>query len=227
MPVEKRLQSAVLTPLRPRVPDLVRLRSLVVLIPLALAATAAPSLGRAETAAARRWLNDQGYAPPAAGNVVACHGYGCVRRTEMMLDPRFLGRAAALLRSGRSSAPAEREALAQIVGLYTARIAATIGGEPDAPRSPPGLSNVAGQMDCLDVTANVTSLLLVLEDRGLLARHHVERPQSRGVFFDGRWPHFSAVVVAEDGSRWVLDPWTRSPGDRPEVKLLEQWQGEG
>jgi hypothetical protein len=78
-------------------------------------------------------------------------------------------------------------------------------------------------MDCLDMAANVTGLFIVLERRGLLSRHRVEGPQSRGVFFDGRWPHYTAVLSTEDGNRWAFDPWPLPPGERPEVKPLERW----
>jgi hypothetical protein len=84
---------------------------------------------------------------------------------------------------------------------------------------------MAGQMDCLDTTANTVSLLLVLEDMGLLTHHRLDRPQSRGIFLDGRYPHFSAVI-RETGSdaRWVVDPWTRAPGQQPDILPLDLWQ---
>lgn len=195
------------------------LRLLPILIPLALAAPA-----QAGTAEARAWLNKQGYAGPTAGQIVVCHGYGCNRRALLPTDAPWLARATSLLAGARNSAAAERQALSEVVRLYTASLAAQLGGRRDMPRSPPEMSGVHGQMDCLDVTANVTSLLVVLEERGLLAHHHVEGPQSRGFFIDGRYPHFTAVVADESGARFAIDPWTRPPGERPLIAPLSQWE---
>ena len=82
-----------------------------------------------------------------------------------------------------------------------------------------------GQMDCLDETANTTSLLVELDTRGLLAHHHVARPESRGFFFDGRYPHFTAVIVeGKAGIEWAVDPWRHAPGQRPDILPLSQWR---
>ena len=80
-------------------------------------------------------------------------------------------------------------------------------------------------MDCLDTTANTISLLLLLQDEGLLTHHRVDGPQSRGIFLDGRYPHFSAVI-RQNGSdaRWAVDPWTRAPGGTPDIVPLAAWQ---
>lgn len=201
-----------------------RRHGLAVLIPAGLLWASAAAASALE---ARDWLGRQGYAEPTAGQIVACHGYGCAMRADIPIDGPWLARAAALLRSNQGSAAAERRALGEVVRLYMAGLAASFGGRPDEPRSPPSLSGVAGQLDCLDVTANLTSLFLVLEERGLLVNHRVEGPQSRGFFFDGRWPHYTAVLSASDGRRWAVDPWSRRPGERPDVLPLEKWSAEG
>lgn len=173
----------------------------------------------------RAWFLEQGYVPPAGDRIVACHGYGCARRTALAVDAPLLGRASALLRAGRGSPAQERRALGEVVRLYTSYLAGRLGSPPDAPRSPPSLSGVGGQMDCVDETANTTSLLLVLQDRGLLAYHEVERPVSRGLFIDGRYPHTTAVI-AEKGNRleWAVDPWAMAPGERPDILPLSRWR---
>jgi hypothetical protein len=210
------------------VPATVHRLSRALVIPLSFTGLlAASSAAGAAASAAIGWLTGQGYAPPTPGAIVACHGYGCVRRTAVPVEAPWLGRAEALLKANHGSAFAERRALAEVVRIYTAEVASEIGGKRDLPRSPPGMSNVVGQMDCLDVTANITSLFIVLESRGLLDRHHVESPQSRGVFFDGRWPHYTAVLSADDGSRWAVDPWAKAPGERPDVMPLDRWAAAG
>jgi len=175
--------------------------------------------------AALRWFKTQGYVEPEGTRIIACHGYGCSRRQVVSVDGAWLGRASALLRAGRISPAAERSALAQVMSSYTAYLAASIGGKPDMPGTSAQMSGVHGQMDCLDETANTTSLLLVLQEKGLLTHHQVEQPESRGFFLDGRYPHFSAVIV-EKGSRqgWAVDPWRRAPGQKPEILPLVLWR---
>ncbi|WP_134496231.1 hypothetical protein [Microvirga pakistanensis] len=189
----------------------------------ALLALALPSPACASQAALR-WFESQGYVGPKGTRIVACHGYGCSRR-QVVSVAGWLSRAGALLKAARASPDTERKALAQVVSAYTAYLAASIGGKPDIPGSPAQMSGVHGQMDCLDETANTTSLLLVLQDQGLLAHHKVEPPESRGFFLDGRYPHFSAVIV-ESGNRqeWAVDPWRKAPGQRPEILPLVQWR---
>jgi hypothetical protein len=87
------------------------------------------------------------------------------------------------------------------------------------------MSGVPGQMDCLDETANTTSLLLVLQEQGLLTYHKVEPPESRGFFLDGRYPHFTAIIADKrTGEEWAVDPWRRAPGQIPEILPLIQWR---
>ena len=175
--------------------------------------------------AAERWFNERGYVEPTGGRIIACHGYGCTRRLALSVDESVLSRASGMLRSAQGSPAAERQALAEVIRSYTAYLAASFGGTPDVPGSPPQMSGVHGQMDCLDETANTTSLLLVLQEHGLLAHHVVEHPESRGFFFDGRYPHFTAVIAEKrTGAGWAVDPWRKAPGQRPEILPLDRWR---
>ncbi len=193
------------------------------LISAVFAAISLPSPSAASQEALR-WFRSQGFVGPEGTRIIACHGYGCSRRQAISVDGAWLDRARTLLKAGRASADAERKALAQVVSTYTAYLAAAIGGQRDVPGSPARMSGVHGQMDCLDETANTTSLLLVLQEEGLLTHHQVEGPESRGFFFDGRYPHFSAVIVDGSGKEWAVDPWNRAPGQRPEILPLMQWR---
>jgi hypothetical protein len=198
-----------------------RIAPLLILAFLSLPAL--PSWGG--TPAAQSWFGEQGYVAPSRDRIIACHGYGCMRRTVLAVDSSLLGRAHALLRKGRSSPEAERRAIGNVVRIYTAHLARAFGGAPDKPGSPPSMSGVHGQMDCIDETANTTSLLLVLQERGLLVHHRVERPQSRGLFLDGRYPHMTAVLAEKrTGREWAIDPWRRAPGQEPEILPLTQWR---
>lgn len=174
---------------------------------------------------AQSWFSENGYVPPVGHRIIACHGYGCSRRTEVVVDRAWLSRAGAALRAGRGSPDAERRALGNVIRMYTAYLAASFGGRPDAPGSPPGMSGRHGQMDCVDETANTTSLLLVLQENDLLRHHQVERPQSRGLFIDGRYPHVTAIIAEKQtGREWAVDPWAKAPGHYPDILPLAQWR---
>jgi hypothetical protein len=175
--------------------------------------------------AAQSWFDERGYVEPAGGRIIACHGYGCARRLAISVDGAWLSRAGASLRSAKGSPAAERKALAEVVRSYTAYLAASLGGKPDVPGSPAGMSGVHGQMDCLDETANTTSLLIILQQRGLLSHHVVEHPESRGFFLDGRYPHFTAVIAEKrTGAGWAVDPWMKAPGQSPDILPLDRWR---
>ena len=80
-------------------------------------------------------------------------------------------------------------------------------------------------MDCIDLTANITELLIVLDRSKLLKYHHVGEPVSRGFIIDGKRPHTTPVIVeAANGSRWSVDSWTRAYGQSPEIMTISEWQ---
>jgi hypothetical protein len=202
---------------------IVRPTPLLILKVLPLLFLIAPALAAPQ--APQRWFSERGYVEPAGGRIIACHGYGCTRRLALSVDGALLSRASGILRSAQKSPAAERQALTEVIRAYTAYLAASLGGKPDVPGSPAQMSGVYGQMDCLDETANTTSLLLVLQERGLLAHHVVEHPVSRGFFFDGRYPHFTAVIAEKrTGEEWAVDPWKKPPGQPPEILPLDRWR---
>jgi hypothetical protein len=84
-----------------------------------------------------------------------------------------------------------------------------------------------GQMDCIDTSRNVTSVLLILDQLRLLKHHQVDSPVARGLLLDGRGVHATAVMrESRSGQKWAVDNWTRNYGERPDVMPLEQWMTE-
>ena len=70
-------------------------------------------------------------------------------------------------------------------------------------------------MDCVDELTNTRALLLYLAEREMLKFHKVGRNVSRGFFVDGRYPHFTAIVIDPGGTKWVVDSWYESTGGAP------------
>jgi hypothetical protein len=78
--------------------------------------------------------------------------------------------------------------------------------------------------DCWDTTRNTTSLLLVLQQWGLMKYHVVGDPHYRGNALALQLPHNTAVLV-ERATRveWVVDMWPRSYAQPPDVMTVEKW----
>lgn len=84
-----------------------------------------------------------------------------------------------------------------------------------------GIGGDPGQFDCVDTTANTTSLLVVLARLGLLRHHEVSTPISR-LLAGG--PHFTATMRDKrSGQHWTVDPWTHDNGVLPDVWTVERW----
>lgn len=77
-----------------------------------------------------------------------------------------------------------------------------------------GKARIKGQMDCIDESTNTDNFLRYLQSRGWLKHHTVARRTSRGAFFDGRYPHWTAVVEDKQGQKWAVDSGMRQAADR-------------
>jgi hypothetical protein len=165
--------------------------------------------------------------PPTTTTVTVCHGFGCNYRTEVVLNNGDRTRLAALLNAGRASAEAERRAVATAVAWFDRRVGPQAGTIGRIARAGVLTKTGPGQMDCIDTSRNVTSLLLVLGQLGLMKHHQVDAPVARGVFLDGRGPHATAVLrESRSGNKWAVDNWTRAYGEQPEVMPLARWMSE-
>jgi len=162
--------------------------------------------------------------PEPGQMLMVCHGFGCTYRDPFTLTP---GRRADLRRvlGQPRSAREEREAIGRAVAWFDregGRVASTVGRIAYASattRSGPG------QMDCIDLTANVTELLLVLERNGLIRFHRLGEQVSRGFIIDGRRPHTTPVVVEIAASReWAVDSWTKAYGELPDIMTIAEWR---
>ena len=162
---------------------------------------------------------------PAA--VIVCHGFGCQRRTAVGLGKGDHAKLAELLATGRASPEAEWRAVAAATAWFDRRVGPAAGTTGRVARAGVATDHGPGQMDCIDTSRNVTSLLLVLDQLRLLRHHQVESPVARGFFLDGRGPHATAVLrESKSGQKWAVDIWTHKYGERPDVMPLERWMTE-
>ncbi|WP_310620383.1 hypothetical protein [Flexibacterium corallicola] len=118
----------------------------------------------------------------------------------------------------------ERQAISNAVSWQEKRVGKLIGSSDDLGGLDIYNAGVPGQMDCIDEAANTTSLLVFLQSKSLLRHHIVERPQTRGYFFDGKYPHATAVVREKmSGQKYVIDSWRLPNGNPPDIMLLTVW----
>ena len=170
-------------------------------------------------------VTDRAVAAPAT-SIDICHGYGCAFRSRLALGAGDDRKFASILSAGRASPEAERKAIARAVSYFEKR-AQQVTGVRDQPQSEFGASKIRGQMDCVDESTNTDALLRYLARRGLLKHHKVEARDSRGFLLDGRYPHWTAVIRAPDGVRWVVDSWYAPMGGAPDIIRLADWKQRG
>src|SRR5262249_30474668 len=154
---------------------------------------------------------------PSAGSLIYCHGYNCNFRTQIGISAADRAQLAALMEPGRASPDAERRAIAKTEAWFAKRVAPQTGTQHAKARASVGwgIGGDPGQFDCVDTTANTTSLLVVLSRLGLLRHHDVSTPISR-LLAGG--PHFTATMQEKRSSqRWTVDPWTHDNGELPDV----------
>jgi hypothetical protein len=156
--------------------------------------------------------------------VVICHGFGCAYRDQLVLTPARLSYLRNVLGAAHSAGQ-ERKVLARAVAWFDregGRAAGTVGR---IARAGAGTKSGPSQMDCIDLTANITELLIALDRNKLLKYHHVGEPVSRGVFLDGKQPHTTPVIVDNaSGTEWSVDSWTKAYGQSPDIMTISEWK---
>lgn len=161
---------------------------------------------------------------PTTERVIVCHGFGCKYRSEVALSAADRSKLAQIMAGGKGSAAAERQAIAGAWAWFDRRIAVDAGTRNHVAAAGAHYMFDASQFDCVDSSRNTTSLLLVLDQLGLLRFHTVDVPKSRGALIDGRPFHYTAVLREKaNGVAWAVDSWTRAYGQPAEVMTLSRW----
>lgn len=162
----------------------------------------------------------------SAATFRVCHGYDCYYQTKVILTAKDLGRIRDLLHKGSKSPALEREALRKAIAIFEERSTATIGVR-DKPRMQFGKARIKGQMDCVDESTNTDNFLRYLHSQGWLKYHQPTRKTTRGSFFDGRYPHWTAVMQDNEGLKWAVDSWFEPGGGLPDIMPLAEWKRRG
>ncbi|GAB1715141.1 MAG: hypothetical protein NTAFB05_01830 [Nitrobacter sp.] len=162
--------------------------------------------------------------PPSAKSMTVCYGFVCRRRKSLDFTSADRGALTRILAAGRSSAAAERRAVQKAVVWFDRRMGPILGTNRRVARADFRAGDDSHNFDCWDTTRNVTSLLLVLQDWGLLKFHSVGNPHYRGNTLVLQTPHNTAVLVERaTHAQWVVDMWPRGYAQLPDVMPLDRW----
>jgi hypothetical protein len=166
--------------------------------------------------------------PPSASAMTVCYGFVCRRREILNFTPGDRAALTRIISAGRASAAAERAAVQRAVIWFDRRMAPLIGTNKRVANADIRAMDDKHNYDCWDTTRNVTGLLLVLQQWGLLKFHTVGDPHYRGNPLTDQLPHNTAVLVERANKvEWVVDMWPRGYAQPPDVMTLAKWLKEG
>lgn len=162
--------------------------------------------------------------PPSATQMTICYGFVCRRRAILDFSPADRSALAQILASGKANAAAERAAVQKAVVWWDKRVGPMIGTATRVAKADIRAGSDATNFDCFDTTRDTTSLLLVLQEWGLLKYHTVGNPRFRGNPFALQTPHNTAVIVDKASHvEWVVDLWPKKYADAPDVMPVDRW----
>jgi hypothetical protein len=162
--------------------------------------------------------------PPSATQMTVCYGFVCRRRYTLDFGAGDRAALAAIMASGRANAAAERAAVQKAVVWFDRRMGPILGTNKRVAKADFRFRDDAHNYDCWDTTRNTTSLLLVLQQWGLLKFHSIGDPKYRGNALVLQTPHNTAVLVDRATKvEWVVDLWPRGYLQPPDVMTVAKW----
>ena len=162
--------------------------------------------------------------PPSATSMTVCYGFVCRRREILDFTPADRRALTQMLAAGKPSAAAERAAVQKAVVWFDRRMGPVIGTNKRVAKADFRYFDDKHNYDCWDTTRNTTSLLLVLQEWGLLKYHTVGDPHYRGNALVLQTPHNTAVLVDRATRvQWVVDMWPKGYLELPDVMPVEKW----
>lgn len=162
--------------------------------------------------------------PPSATQMTVCYGFVCRRRYTLDFGAGDRAALAAIMASGRANAAAERAAVQKVVVWFDRRMGPILGTNKRVAKADFRFRDDAHNYDCWDTTRNTTSLLLVLQQWGLLKFHSIGDPKYRGNALVLQTPHNTAVLLDRATKvEWVVDLWPRGYLQPPDVMTVAKW----
>jgi hypothetical protein len=162
--------------------------------------------------------------PPTAKSMTVCYGFVCRRREILDFSASDRSALTQIMAAGRASAAAERAAVQKAVVWFDRRMGPVLGTNKRVAKADFRYFDDKHNYDCWDTTRNTTSLLLVLQEWGLLKHHAIGDPKYRGNTLVLQTPHNTAVLVDRATKvEWVVDLWPRGYLQPPDVMTVQKW----
>ena len=162
--------------------------------------------------------------PPSATSMTVCYGFVCRRREILDFTAADRKALTQIMTAGRASAATERAAVQKAVIWFDRRMGPILGTDKRVAKADFRYFDDKHNYDCWDTTRNTTSLLLVLQEWGLLKHHVVGDPRYRGNTLVLQTPHNTAVLVDRATKvEWVVDLWPRGYLQPPDVMTVQKW----
>ena len=162
--------------------------------------------------------------PPSATSMTVCYGFVCRRREILDFTASDRSALTQIMAAGRASAAAERAAVQKAVVWFDRRMGPILGTNKRVAKADFRYFDDKHNFDCGDTTRNTTSLLLVLQQWGLLKHHAIGDPKYRGNTLVLQTPHNTAVLVDRATKvQWVVDLWPRGYLQPPDVMTVQKW----
>ena len=160
--------------------------------------------------------------------MTVCYGFVCRLRLTLVFTAAERTTIANLMNKGQANAAEERKAIQQVFVWFDRRVGREVGTDKRIANADVRSFDANHNFDCWDTTRNAASLLLVLQEWGLLRHHTVADPRYRGNILVGQLPHNTAVIkeTAAGGTSWVVDMWPTAFGQVPDVMTLDKWLDE-
>ena len=196
-----------------------------VFVVLLAAMPGAPSASAAGMSAAITYLYESvSIYPPTAKSMTVCYGFVCRRREVLDFTDGDRKALTQIMQAGRASAVAERAAVRKALVWFDRRMGPILGTDKRVAKADFRYFDDKHNYDCWDTTRNTTSLLLVLQEWGLLKHHAVGDPKYRGNTLVLQTPHNTAVLVERATKvEWVVDLWPRGYLQPPDVMTVQKW----
>jgi len=178
-------------------------------------------------------MAERGVAGASRDSFTVCHGHGCRLRSEVTLTAEDWAPVAAIFDGPAASAAAERQRIAEAIGVIEASVALQAGTGADRGGTLNAFSETLGdsaavdaQIDCVDETTNTSVYLTLLDQAGYLKWHRIDGWAGRGSLVVGtEWPHQSAVIVERQGGKaFAVDSWFEDNGHAAHVVPLAEWR---
>ena len=170
-----------------------------------------------------------GFGSKAGGQtkqVKICSGFGCLYKQSLTFSAADMVQIRSAFGSRVTTAGAERRAISKLVAWKELLAQKRLHMRRDTKLSYQRDAGIRGQMDCVDESSNTLVFLKFLDSEKLLKFHKPKRIGARGLLFDGRYPHKTAVVTDNKGAKWAIDSWKKDGGLPPQIVEYAKWRVE-